>query len=365
MNDSTNIAQTTDISKLNGKPSGQVNPEVFDPETEFNASLIDPDIDISEPPTVLTIDGHTVMTAGNISTTIGKAKGKKTFQSISNLAALISGREIFDKIQGHLERGKLIIWFDTEMSGYHLTRMAKRCIRLSGEFQPDNILIIGLRKYNPAERVQIITWALYHYKNIGFVFIDGIRDLLSKGINDEEEATTITSKLLKWTAELNIHVNVVLHQNKGDLNARGHVGTELVNKSETVISVNKHPDNPEISIVQPEFCRDKEFEPYAFLIDEHGLPALADMPATKQQAKENSNPLHISDEKHIEILNSIYRKNPTPNYKELIDSIIYGFGGVFGQTKARPFIAHYIENEWITKEQQGKYVKYIYNRALF
>ena len=68
----------------------------------------------------------------------------------------------------------------------------------------------------------------------------------------------IASKLLKWTEEKNIHVVTVLHQNKNDGNARGHLGSELVNKAETVLSVTKDSKEKDISIVEAEYCRNKE-----------------------------------------------------------------------------------------------------------
>jgi hypothetical protein len=51
----------------------------FDISAELQKSYIDPTIEIPEPPVILTIDDLPVFTAGNISTTIGKAKSRKTF----------------------------------------------------------------------------------------------------------------------------------------------------------------------------------------------------------------------------------------------------------------------------------------------
>ncbi|MCU9931164.1 mobilization protein, partial [Escherichia coli] len=76
-------------------------------------------------------------------------------------------------------------------------------------------------------------------------------------------ATMIVSKLMKWSEEKNILIVTVLHQNKGDNNARGHIGTELNNKAETVLSVSKSSDNEMVSIVQAEMCRNLEPESFA------------------------------------------------------------------------------------------------------
>ena len=60
--------------------------------------------------------------------------------------------------------------------------------------------------------------------------------------------------------------------NKGDNNARGHVGTELMNKSLTVLGINKIEKNEEYSTIEPIATRDKEFNPLVFGIDEGVCP---------------------------------------------------------------------------------------------
>lgn len=42
---------------------------------------------------------------------------------------------------------------------------------------------------------------------------------------------------MQWTDDRQIHIHTILHQNKNDENARGHIGTELNNKAETVMQV--------------------------------------------------------------------------------------------------------------------------------
>ena len=42
-------------------------------------------------------------------------------------------------------------------------------------------------------------------------------------INSPGESTRIISKLMQWTDDRQIHIHTILHQNKGDENARGPV----------------------------------------------------------------------------------------------------------------------------------------------
>jgi len=103
--------------------------------------------------------------------------------------------------------------------------------------------------------------------------------------NDITESSNIVNMLMKLSSETNCHICAVLHENKGDDSLRGHTGTELQNKAETVISV-KANDN--VSIVSPKFCRNMPFEKFNFRINADGLPEYCEpeiMPKWKSELK--------------------------------------------------------------------------------
>ena len=234
---------------------------------------------LAKPPTcwsILNDNGTTsiIGTLGNFSMVIGKAKSRKTFFICLAVSATVKNDVILNRFKGCLSSpADQVIYFDTEQGKYHVQQSVKRVCSMVNDSHPENLHVYGLRKYDPATRLKLIEHAIYSNDRVGFVVIDGIKDLISS-INDEAEASMIASKLLKWTEERNIHIVTVLHQNKGDNNARGHIGSELMNKAETVLSVSKSPENKDISIVTAEYCRDKEPEPFAFEINEDGLPVL-------------------------------------------------------------------------------------------
>jgi hypothetical protein len=289
----------------------------FDISAELQKSYIDPTIEIPEPPVILAIDGLPVFTAGSISTLIGKAKSRKTFFVTGMISAIASGT--WGNVTGR-RTDRAILWFDTEMSKYHATLMVKRCIRLTGG--KGSVLAYGLRPYTPAQRMAMIEHAIYNTPGVGFVAIDGLRDLLTRGINDEEEATTVTSKLMKWTSELDLHINLILHQNKNDLNARGHIGTECINKSEAVISVTKSKEAPDVSEVSAEYSRNIDFQPFTFTINDTGLPEYL---GEVVEHRPKSRPSEFTAEQHAEILNKVFSKTAAHNYGELWKSIKLAF----------------------------------------
>ena len=93
-------------------------------------------------------------------------------------------------------------------------------------------------------------------------------------INGRENRHASPSKLMQWTDDRQIHIHTILHQNKGDENARGHIGTELNNKAETVLLVEKDKSNGDISNVSAMHIRAMDFEPFAFRINDNALPEL-------------------------------------------------------------------------------------------
>lgn len=246
---------------------------------------------IPEPPSCLMIieDEYerTIGTLGNFMVVTGKAKSRKTFLVSVLAAALLQRRTLWGKIKGCLPATKpKIIVFDTEQAGFHLQRVLRRIRDLTGSTHLPNLEAYCLRPYPPDQRLGAIRERLSNSSDIGTIIIDGIRDTVFD-INDPKEATERATDLLAWTGENNIHLITVLHQNKNDTNARGHLGTELVNKAETVLSVARDTVSRDISVVSPEYCRDREFEPFFFSVGEDGIPFLIDAPeAVERLSKE-------------------------------------------------------------------------------
>ena len=179
-------------------------------------------------------------------------------------------------------------------------RAVKRICTQIGVGIPSNLNTYGLRKSSPSERLKLIEYAIENTPNLGFVVIDGIRDLITS-INDEAEASNIASKLLKWTEEYNIHIVVVLHENPGSDKARGHIGTELMNKAETVIALQVDKSDDKISTVTAGFCRNKSFKPFAFEITDEGLPKIIEDYVIQSKSKKGFDVLTLSqsDKFHI------------------------------------------------------------------
>lgn len=308
------------------------------------------------PPICLEVVGptesSTLGTLGNFSAVIGKAKSKKTFLITMVLATAIRNDLILDKFKATFpEDNSKVLFFDTEQSKYHVQKVVKRVCHLAHVTEPKNFECFGLRSLSTQERIEAIEYALNTIPGIGLVVIDGVRDLV-KNINCPEESTDIVGRLMRWSEEKNIHVIVVLHQNKGDNNARGHLGTEVINKAESTISVTRDVQDSSISIVEAEYCRDKDFRPFAFKIDERGIPYVLNDWQPPKEGKRTQSPFDYPKEAHIKILKEVFRRSPKPKYQELWQEVKYVFqqyGITGGNNKAKEWVKYYENQNMVLK----------------
>ena len=240
-------------------------------------------------PEILKVHGSVIGTLGNFSASIGKAKSKKTFNVSAIVAAALKNGTVLRYVAELPEDKRKILYVDTEQSPYHCLKVMKRILRMAGlpdDRDNEHLEFLALRKYTPEQRIRIVEQAIYNTPDIALVIIDGIRDMVYD-INSPGESTRIISKLMQWTDDRQIHIHTILHQNKGDENARGHIGTELNNKAETVLLVEKDKSNGEISNVSAMHIRAMDFEPFAFRINDNALPELMRVTSPKPRNRED------------------------------------------------------------------------------
>lgn len=334
-----------------------------DPDWILQSVKVDPNSIIEIPAGCIEFAGKngfvTIGSLNNFSAIIGKAKSKKTFLVTLLMGAILCRGGLYEAIKCRFsDDANELILFDTEQATHHVIRTAKRALHLAEASDAPNFFAYCLRKFPPKERMELIRHRIYNTHPGSIVIIDGVRDL-AFDINSGEEATHITSALMKWTEERQIHIIVIIHQNKGDNNARGHLGAEITNKAETVLSVTKDPENPMISCVEPEYCRDKEFEPFAFSVNEQGLPYLVDnwIQQTDKEGKKKALVPHLIElVTHKEVLNEVFRNGSRLRYKQLqteIKTAFQKYAVVFGDNKAAEFISYY-KKQRLVRENEGR-----------
>ena len=289
------------------------------------------------PPEIITCGGATIATLGNFSASVGKPKSKKTFNVSAIVAAAISGKEILG-YKANLPKDKQkILYIDTEQSKYHCHKVLERILQLAGlPLDKESRLIdfFVLREYTPEQRRDIISLALRGDSQYGLVVIDGVRDLL-RDINNPSEALDIINDLMRWSSYYDLHIHTVLHLNKGDDNTRGHIGSELNNKAETVLQITKNIDDNSISEVKAMSIRDKEFAPFAFRIDKNGLPGIVE--GYKAEFARRDKKMHFSrltEEQHREAIESAIGDNQPLGYSKMLNVLTDGYSNI-GYSRGR------------------------------
>ena len=229
---------------------------------------------------LISINGSCVCSRGNISAICGEAKSRKTFLTSALVASAIAiPARIVDNFDNVAKNPLLnVLWVDTEQGEQHVRRVIKRITEMTGTAKGGAIVeprltTMALRELAPHERKAMLydAMTLTHYD---IVVIDGIADL-QRNTNDLEESDALVAELMALSTRAGTHIICVLHTNPGSDKARGHLGSSLQRKAESVLFVHRDGD---CSIVEPQFCRNEPFERFAFTISEEGIPQLCDVP---------------------------------------------------------------------------------------
>ena len=307
--------------------------------------------------TILSIcEGETrspAATLGNLSLVKAKAKQGKTFFIGMVIAACLKRDAFQGRIKGCLPDGKRrVLLFDTEQSKYHVWKRLKGIDEMADFELSANLEVYSLREYSTAERLEMIGEAMTG-EGIGLVVIDGVRDLVFD-INDPKECSEIKDNLLQWSTLADCHIMTILHENKGDGNARGHLGTEVVNKAETVWKLTRDPKTGFIT-VEPEMTRDKDFPAFMFRITENGLPEILELQAsTEGEGKGKFDPYRIQPERHKDVLEAVFSKSKEYNRPDFISALRVewqAYSQSLGSTNAAgDYVQYLVKMGWVKIE---------------
>ena len=242
--------------------------------------IVDMSRDLPEEQPIISIDGCCICSRGNISAICGEAKSKKTFLASALVASAMAIP--LDKLNNFKSVDKdmniNVLWVDTEQGERHVRRVIDRISEMTGAkmgglVSEPRLMTLSLRELSPMDRYKVMMEAVKRYP-FDLIVIDGIADL-QNNTNDLEESDALVGLLMALSTKTNTHILCVLHTNPGSDKARGHLGSSLQRKAETVIFVHR---NGECSVVEPQFCRNEPFERFAFAVNEEGIPEICDIP---------------------------------------------------------------------------------------
>lgn len=355
------------------QPISQVPIGKLTPAEILKAARVSIDEEIEADPVVLHLkDGDKQIqfgTLGNFSMITGKAKSRKSFTLCLAIAAAIDG----SKYAGgpftcqFPPNKKRVAIFDTEQGRYRVWKALKRVCKMAGIDKPPAVDYFDLRAFNTEQRVE----AINHYlteenpqQDVGLVVIDGCRDLVHD-FNDPTEATELATHLMQWTANAGCHIITVLHQNKADTNARGHVGSELTNKAETVITVEIDKRDRNVSIVKPSETRAEPFSGFAFTIDSENLPEyLPDYEVEGKQRERQTkfNPFNHDPGVHQTLIKRVFAGGEIEGRPQLLSSIRLAWQSIdmqLGDNSTKDVCTYWTNQGWI-KNKAGAGAKAVY-----
>lgn len=186
-------------------------------------------------------------------------------------------------------------------------------------------------------------------------------------INCAKESTDLIGKLMEWTDKYQIHIHTVLHLNKSDDNARGHVGTELNNKAETVLQVSRSKTDDSVSEVCAAMIRATEFEPFAFRVNDSGLPEIANGYVFTEPGKKASAPFpykELTEEQHREALAVVFANGSIKGCRNFEAALKAGYaacGHFYSNNKVKGLKTFLDNKDMIRYENR----EYIYNPKFY
>ena len=239
---------------------------------------------------------------------------------------------------------------------------------LRHEVTPKNILMIGptgVGKTEIARRLAKLANAPFikveatKFTEVGYVGkeVDSIIRDLMYDINSPSESTELINLLMRWSSGYNLHIHTVLHLNKGDDNTRGHIGTELNNKAETVLQITKSTQDGNISEVKAMHIRDREFDPFAFRINDSALPEVVEGYVFQQPKQDRSFSLtELTEKQHREALENGFGKRVVQGYSNVIQALKQGYASI-GYERGRNVLVSLnkflVNKRMIVKEGKG------------
>lgn len=191
----------------------------------------------------------------------GRQKSRKTFALSCVAASAMTGAPVGPF--SYTPNGGLILWFDTEQPKGRFLITQHRVHKLAGvDGDPENYMAFSLRKYPVNDRVFIIDWYIEYYRKLGtvidLIIIDGAVDICA-GMMESAESQKTAQQLMTWADTTGASIFTVLHLNKNGGEVRGHLGTELGNKADFTLAVQKKHDEDIFSNV---VCKDSRYYPF-------------------------------------------------------------------------------------------------------
>jgi hypothetical protein len=345
-----------DSSPAQGSPDGVVAPQA---PARSHAKLIarveatrfDPANPPPVEPCAFKLVGVEFAHSGNLVTIAAAVKSGKSSVIAAMLASMMgaAGRDYLG-FEGSNPDGKAVLHFDTEQSrGDHFQMMMRTLRRADLATPPSWFASYSLILLDPLERRAAIGAMAREAAAVGLhsLFIDGVADLVFD-VNDLAEACGLVAELHQLAVETACVIVTALHHNPGGEKTRGHLGSQIERKSESVLVLRKDGENISIS------CKPAR---RAEVTDDKA-PRFSWDTASGMHLLTQSKAASAEDRKRIELgtlADEVFGDKPSLKWVELKDAIVIARG--WSTNTAGNKITAMVELGVIRKSSFGLYEK--------
>jgi len=202
-------------------------------------------------PWAFKLAGVEVAHSGNLVTIAAAVKSGKSSVISAMIASMMgaAGRDYL-ALDGSNPDGKAVLHYDTEQSrGDHYHMMMRALRRADLATPPSWFSSYSLTLLDPSERRAAIGAMARKAAASGglhSLFIDGVADLVFD-VNDLAEACGLVAELHQLATETGCVIVTALHHNPGGEKTRGHLGSQIERKSESVLVLRKDGETISIS----------------------------------------------------------------------------------------------------------------------
>lgn len=218
-------------------------------------------------------DKYGLIARANLHTLRGAPKTGKSAAGLALITAALKGEFIGIKAN----RDNLaVLWIDTEQDKNTLRQKARAVLDMAGlDAQPEVLKVVTLRGYGSPADALAATLQAIEENAADFVFLDGVVDLC-QAFNDEEESREVVRRLEAHAEQYGAAILGLIHTNKKDDEARGHLGAIMQQKSAEIYQVNKMEGESIANVTQP-FSRFAPVPGFAFAFaDDFKITTAAD-----------------------------------------------------------------------------------------
>lgn len=309
------------------------------PKADWKRCVLDAEKAPVEPDKLIICSDEMICSRGNICTIVGAPKTYKTTLLNCVIGGVLNAEGYlgFDSPSTDLK----ILWIDTEQGAYHAAVGLRRILQAAG--LPDNknderLMYLATRPLAVPTRLEVMKAAIREYKP-DILCVDGAADLC-ENTNDVELSQLLVQELMTITTEAKCGIVCVLHTNYGSDKPRGHLGTNLLMKSESVLIVKRDSDS-DIFTLSPQVVRNARFAPIRYKYNpDTKLPEVTEPVQAKAGASEE--------------VASTMEPNKDYSYSELLSLLCERLQVKSSAAKQR--IKRAVDSFAITKTSQGKYV---------